>query len=88
MQTEFLQNGLGIVGKFFELFVGFFRTGKLYELDFLELMLPDDAANVLAVRTGFAAKTWRVGGERDGQSRAVNDLVAVEIRHWHFSGRD
>src|SRR5690242_15998181 len=88
MQSEFLQNLLGVPCQFLVLFVGILRPRKLHELDFLKLMLPDDAADVFAIRPSLAAEARSVGGERDRQSRLVENLVAIEIRDRNFSRWD
>ena len=42
-------------------------------------MLADDAARVFARRARFGAEAGRVRGQRDGQPRLVENLVAIEI---------
>jgi hypothetical protein len=54
-------------------------SGEFHEFDFLELVLTDHAADVLAVGAGLAAEAWRVGAERYGQLSFFKDLVAVEV---------
>ena len=88
VQAEFLQDGLGVVGELFEFVVGSFGTSKLYQLHFLKLVLANDSADVFAIRSGFAAKAGRVGGEADRQACAVENFVAIEIGDWDFGGRN
>ena len=68
MQSEFLQNHLGVAGQGFEFLVRTLGVGEFDQFHFLKLMLADDAANVFAVGTSFAAKARRVGCEADGQT--------------------
>ncbi len=68
--------------------LGSFGAGELDQFDFLELVLADDAACILAGRSGFGAEAWSVGGERDGQARVVEDFVAVEVGDGDFGGGD
>ena len=51
-------------------------------------MLADDAARVLAGGAGFGAEARRVGRERDGQARFVENLVAIEIGDGNLGGGD
>src|SRR5581483_5044519 len=88
VQSEPLQYRFSVVRELLVLFVGFVRARELHQLHFLKLVLADDATHVLAVGTGFAAETWSVRGERDGQPRAIEHFVAVEIRDRHFRSRD
>src|SRR5690348_6722593 len=59
---------------------------ELDQLNFLELVLADDAAHVLAIRTGFAAEAGRVSGDGEREARGVNGLVAIEVGERHFRG--
>ena len=68
--------------------VGIFRTRELDQLDFLKLVLADDAARVLARGTGFGTEAGSVCGEGDGQAGFVENLVAVEIGDGDLGGRD
>ena len=68
--------------------VGFFGPRELDQLDFLELVLANDAARVFARRASLGAEAGRVGRERDGQARFVENLVAVEIGDGNFGGWD
>jgi hypothetical protein len=61
--------------------VGLFRAREFDQLDFLELVLADDAARVFAGCTGLGAKAGRVGRERDGQ-RLVTGTSAVGMSQW------
>ena len=62
-QVEGFENLFGVAGEALVLGVGFFRASELDQLDFLKLVLADDAARVFAGCAGFGAEAWRVGGE-------------------------
>ena len=56
VQIQFLQNVFSVASELLELLPRVVGQGELHQLDFLELMLPDQAARVLAVGAGLAAK--------------------------------
>ena len=62
--------------------------GELDQLDFLKLVLANDAARVFAGGSGLGAKAGRVGREADGQARFVEDFVAIEIGDRNLGGGD
>src|SRR4051812_44830154 len=47
-------------------------------------MLPDQPADILSVRSRFAAETGRIRGVADRQLAAVEDLAAMQVRQRHF----
>ena len=51
-------------------------------------MLADDAANIFAIGSSFAAETGRVSGYRNGKTIFFQSLVAIEIRQGNFSSRN
>jgi hypothetical protein len=61
---------------------------ELDQLHLVELVLSNQPADILAVRTGLAPETRRVGGVLDRQIAAVEDLAAMQVRQRHFGGRD
>ena len=63
-QAEGLENLFGVAGQPLVLGVGVFGAGELDQLDFLKLMLADDAARVFAGGSGLGAEAGRVGRER------------------------
>src|SRR5581483_8770581 len=71
-----------------ELVVGALRRRDPDQLHLVELMLPVDAADVLAVRAGFAPEARRVGDVMQRKLPAVEDLVAMQARQRHLSGGD
>src|SRR5579883_576454 len=85
-QLERLQHGLGIGGETLELVVGVGGIGDLHQFDLLELVLADDAARVLAVRAGLAAKAGRPGGDADGQRGGVEHGIGEQIGQRHLGG--
>ena len=76
----------GVARELFVLVVRLLGARELYQFHLLKLVLANDAAHVLAVRSGFAAEARRVGGEQQGQARVVDDLVAIEVGDGHFGG--
>ncbi len=86
MQSQPLQHFFCVAGQLFVLFIRIFRPRELDQFHLLELMLADDAAHVLAVRSGLAAEARRVGRERDWQPRGIEHFVAVEICDRDFGG--
>ena len=75
-------------GQRFELVVRLVGRAELDELDLVELVLTDEAADVGAVRTGFAAETRRVRRVAERELPAVENLLAVKVGQRHFRGRD
>ena len=51
-------------------------------------MLPDEAADVLSVRSGFAPEAGRIRRIANRQLAAVEDFATVHVRQRHFGGRD
>ena len=62
--------------------------GKLHQLHFLKLMLTDNSADILPIRSGFAAKTGSVRGQANWQARRIQNFVAIKIRHRHLGRRN
>src|ERR1700756_199681 len=62
MQTESLQNFFRVTGQLLMFLVRAFRMRKLHQFHFLKLMLPDDSANVLPIRSCFATEAWCICG--------------------------
>ena len=79
----------------FVLFVGFFGRGELDQLDLLELVLADHAADVLAVGAGFGAEAGGVGAVSEmvswdssrvsSRKRLVTGTSAVGMSQWSDS---
>src|SRR5471030_2580559 len=65
---------------------GLVGVGELDQLDLLELVLADHAADVLAVAAGFGAEAGGVGAEAGGELRFVEDLVAEEVGDGDLGG--
>ena len=68
-QAEALEHRLGIARQRLELVVRLLGRRELHELDLVELVLPDQAAHVGAVRPGLAAEARRVGRVLERQPR-------------------
>ena len=67
-EAEDFEDALGVAGEALVLGVRVFGRGELDQLDLLELVLADHAADVLAVAAGFGAEAGRVGAEADGEA--------------------
>ena len=67
---------------------GVLGAGELYELDLLELVLTDEAANVFAVGAGLGPEAGGEGAEGDGEVGLVEDLVAEDVGDGDFGGGD
>ena len=63
VQPESLKNGFGVFGQGFVLFVAFLRVRELEQLNFLELVLAEDAPGILSRGPGFRTETSRPRGE-------------------------
>ena len=87
-QLETLEHFFRVQRQRFELVVRLLRRRQLDELDFVELVLANQSADVLAVRSGFASEARRVGGVADRQLAAVENLAAVQVRQRHFGRRN
>jgi hypothetical protein len=83
-QFQSFKNLFCVAGELFVLGVGFFGARELDQLDFLKLVLANDAARVLARRASLGAEARRISRERDGQAGLVEDFVAVEIGYRNF----
>ena len=86
-QAEAHQHLLGVPRQRLELVVGPLGRRELDELDLVELVLPDQAAHVGAVRSRLAAEARRVGGVTQRQLAAVEDLVAMQVGQRHLGRR-
>jgi len=81
-----LQNGFGVTGQGFKGGVGFPGPDELHQFDLFELVLADQAAGVLAVAAGLAAKTGGVAHVFHLQLLGGDDLVACVIGYLHYGG--
>src|SRR6266403_3292314 len=86
MQAQFLQNCFGVSSQRFVLFVTFLGMRELEKFNFLELVLPQNAARVLASRSRFGAETGGPSGHLNWQFVFWNGLVAIEVVKFHFAG--
>src|SRR5438874_6583764 len=58
--------------------------GELEELDFLKLMLAENAAGVLAGGSRFGTEAGSPGGDVNGQSLFRNGFVAIQVVQFDF----
>ena len=79
VQAQFVKNSFGIFGQSFVLFVALLRVRKLEELDFLKLMLAENAAGVFPGGSGLRAKASRPCGDIDRQFFFRDGLVAIKV---------
>jgi len=86
VEPEFLQNRFGIANQGFVLLITFFRVGKFEKLDFLELMLTENAARIFTGGEVLFAKAGGVGSVIELQLRAVVHFGFVESGQRHFGG--
>ncbi len=87
-ETEEFEDTFGVASEGLMLVAGLFASREFDELDLLELVLADHAADVFAVAAGFAAEAWCPGAEGDGELRFVEGLVAEEVGDGDLSGGD
>ena len=86
MQTEFLQDRLGVAGEFLKQGGGVIWVGDLDQLNLVELMRADNAAVITAGAASLAAEAGGVSGEFHRQLVFGEQGVTVEIGDWHLSG--
>ena len=77
LRVRALVGGFGVLG-----------AGELDELHLLELMLADEAADVLAVAAGLGPEAGGEGAEADGEVGFVERFVAEEIGDGDLGGGD
>src|SRR3989454_11465666 len=88
VQSEPLQWRLRVANQLLQGRVRVLRTLEPDQLDLVELVLPDDPLRVLAVAARFAAEARRERGVLQWELGALEDLVAMIVRHRHFCGGD
>src|SRR5712691_8073035 len=86
METQALQDGFRVAYQRLKFVVARLRPREFEQLNLLELMLPRDAARVLARRAGLRAEASRPGADLDGQRVGIDSLVAVEVVQLNFGG--
>src|SRR6516164_9379208 len=59
---------------------------EFHQLDLVELVLPENAADVFSVRARLAAEAWSVCRELHRQPLAVDDVIAVNVGDRNFGG--
>src|SRR6266481_4945640 len=89
VQTQFLENGFRVSCERLVFFVTFFRMRELEELDFLELVLAENAARVFSSGAGFGAEAGGPGSRENRQLFLRNRFIAIKIVQLDFgSGRE
>jgi len=73
--------------QFLVFFVAFIRMREFEQFDFLELVLPQDAAGVFPGRPGFRPKTGRPCGDIDGQPVFGQRFIPVQVVQLNFTRR-
>src|SRR2546425_6027997 len=86
VQSEPLQWRLRVANQLLQGRVRVLRTLEPDQLDLVELVLPDDPLRVLAVAARLAAEARRERGVLQWELGALEDLVAMIVRHRHFCG--
>ena len=74
--------------KLFELIVRIVRPREFHQLDFLKLMLANDAAHILPVRARLTAKAGSICSKRNGQTAGIEQFIPVQIRNRDLSRRN
>ncbi len=87
-QRQGLQQTLRVASEQLVLLVGGLRSADLDQLHLVELVLPQHAASVSAVRAHFSSKRGAQTHHADRQIRASEQLPAEEVGDGHLCGRD
>ena len=87
-ELEPLQDLLRVRREPLECLVGAFGLGDLRQLHLVELMLADEAADVLAVGARFAPEAGSVGAVGEREVSGLEDLAGMQVRHGDFRGRN
>src|SRR5438876_6151226 len=74
--------------KLFELIVRIVGAREFHQLDFLKLVLANDAANILPVRARLTAKAGSICSKRNGQAASIQQFISVQIRNRDLSRRN
>ncbi len=83
-QLQALQDALGVGGELFQRGGRFFCPRHPDELDFVELVLADEAAHVPPARPGLGTKARRMRHKAQRQLDGIDDLIAHQIGQRHF----
>ena len=87
-ERQALQDLFRVRGQFFVRALGIVRRSEVHEFDLLELMLPDHAASILAVRARFRSETRRVRRQLHGELIRLEDPVPAEVGHRNLRRRN
>src|SRR6185436_17491863 len=85
-QLQQLKNLFGVRSEELELVTGSFRRDEPHQLDLVEFVDAQQTSGVFAGGAGFASEARRICGNRFGQIRGGQNLVAEEIGQRDFSG--
>ena len=66
--------------------VGVLGQGELDQLHLVELVLADQAPDILAVGAGLGAETGSVGGVTEGQVLGRENFIPVDVGDRHLGG--
>lgn len=83
-----LEDVFGVLSELFVSLGALVGGGEFDELDLLELVLADHAADVAAVGAGLGAEAGGVGAEGDGKGGFVEGFVTEEVGDGDFGGGD
>src|SRR5205823_12113748 len=87
MQTQQLQGTLSISRKRFQFVIRFFWCRDFNQLDFVELMHPDDPPSLAPCGASLTPKTRSIGNKFLRKIGDVQNFIAIKIREWYFGGR-
>ena len=88
VQAQLLQHFFRIVQQTLQLVVGVLRQGELHQLHLVELVLANQAPDILAVGTRLGPETGGVGGVIQGQVLGRENFIPVDVGDRHLRGGD
>ena len=86
VEAEELEDFFGVGGEAKELGGRLFRGGDFDELDFIELVHPNEATGTEACGACFSAEARGVSGVGDGELIGVKNFFAMEVGDGDFGG--
>ena len=86
-QAQALQYGFGVAREYVEGIARLVGMGQLNQLHLVELMEPDETADVFAIGPRFGSETGRERAVPDGKALLFEDLAAVEVGQLDLGGR-
>src|SRR5205085_2860791 len=82
-KLEPLQHFFRVLGQRLQLRIRLLGRRQFDELHFIELVLPDQASDILSVRSGFASETRRIRRVTNRQITPIENLSAMKVRERH-----